>query len=122
MLYSLIVGVPPFNGRNANEIKSRILIGTYNSKHEKLLNRSPELQDLISKLLDVNIETRLSAKEALAHSWFIKENGRYLYSIIDKNSIVRILRIYFDILFKLNFSNLFLHLLFTIFPFLMKLK
>ena len=106
MLYSLIVGVPPFDGRNANEIKSRILIGTYNSKHEKLLSRSPELQDLISKLLDVNTETRLSAKEALAHPWFVKENGRYLYSNIDKNSIVRIIENLFRYTIQTKFQQL----------------
>lgn len=32
--------------------------------------RSPELQDLVTKLLEVNVEKRISAEEALQHPWF----------------------------------------------------
>ena len=106
ILYLLIVGTLPFNGKNDNEIRTRISNGTYNSKHEKLLNKSPELQDLVTKLLDVNTETRLSAKEALAHPWFVKENGRYLYSNIDKNSIVRTIENLFRYTIQSKFQQL----------------
>ena len=32
--------------------------------------RSPELQDLITKLLETDPKNRLSAKDALQHNWF----------------------------------------------------
>lgn len=36
-------------------------------------NVSNEAQDLISKLLELNVEKRLSAKEVLKHPWLIEK-------------------------------------------------
>lgn len=33
-------------------------------------NRSPEVKDLIKRMLDVNIETRISSSELVQHEWF----------------------------------------------------
>jgi serine/threonine protein kinase len=41
--------------------------------------RSKELQDLITGLLEIDPEKRLSAKEALAHSWFNNNNSNQTY-------------------------------------------
>ena len=62
--------------------------GEFNSKHIKMLNSSDEVQDLVKKLLEVNVKKRLSPSEALKHPWFKKFNGKSLYSNIDKKTII----------------------------------
>ena len=106
ILYMLIVGRAPFDGEDDDEIISRIKIGTYNTKHKKLLDKSPELQDLVKKLLDVNNATRLSAKQALDHSWFKKVNGRWLYSNFEESSILPYINNLFGYTFQSKFQQL----------------
>ena len=47
---------------------------------ERYVKHSEEVKDLVSRLLEKNIEKRLSAKEALNHPWFEKFGGRILFS------------------------------------------
>jgi calcium-dependent protein kinase len=88
ILYMLIVGRAPFDGQNDEEIIENIEKGEFNSKHKKLLNSSAEVQDLVKKLLEVNVKKRLSSSEALKHPWFKKFNGKSLYSNIDKETVM----------------------------------
>ena len=88
ILYMLIVGRAPFDGQNDEEIIENIEKGEFNSKHKKLLNSSAEVQDLVKKLLEVNVKKRLSSSEALKHPWFKKFNGKSLYSNIEKEKIL----------------------------------
>jgi calcium-dependent protein kinase len=84
----LIVGRAPFDGKTDEEIIENIEKGQFNSKHKKLLNSSEEVQDLVKKLLEVNVKKRLSSSEALKHPWFKKFNGKSLYSNIEKEKIL----------------------------------
>ena len=88
ILYMLIVGKAPFDGQNDEEIIENIEKGEFNSKHKKLLNSSIEVQDLVKKLLEVNVNKRLSSSDALKHPWFKKFNGKSLYSNIEKDKII----------------------------------
>ena len=88
ILYMLIVGRAPFDGKSDDEIIENIEKGEFNSKHIKMLNSSDEVQDLVKKLLEVNVKKRLSPSEALKHPWFKKFNGKSLYSNIDKKTII----------------------------------
>ena len=88
ILYMLIVGRAPFDGKSDDEIIENIEKGEFNSKHPKMLNSSDEVQDLVKKLLEVNVKKRLSPSEALKHPWFKKFNGKSLYSNIDKKTII----------------------------------
>ena len=72
ILYILLTGKAPFDGKNDHEIMHKIKNGLMDKKNEKLLNSSPECQNLIKSLLEVKIEKRLSAKDALNHIWFKK--------------------------------------------------
>lgn len=45
----------------------------YNIIFKVWSNISSEAQDLISKLLELNVEKRLSAKEVLKHPWLIEK-------------------------------------------------
>ena len=88
ILYMLIVGKAPFDGQNDEEIIENIEKGEFNSKHKKLLNSSFEVQDLLKKLLEINVNKRLSSSDALKHSWFKKFNAKSLYSNIEESKII----------------------------------
>ena len=79
ILYMTLVGVAPFDGKTDDEILRRIKIGKYNKHDERYVKHSEEVKDLVSRLLEKNIEKRLSAKEALNHPWFEKFGGRHLF-------------------------------------------
>ena len=80
ILYMTLVGAAPFDGKTDNDIIQRIKIGKYNKSDARFLEHSDEVKDLVSKLLEKDINKRLSAKEALNHPWFQKYGGRKLFS------------------------------------------
>ena len=88
ILYMLIVGRAPFDGKNDDEIIDNIKKGKFNDKHKKLLNASSEVQDLVKHLLQVNVKKRFSASDALKHPWFKKFNAKAIYFNIDKEQII----------------------------------
>ena len=80
ILYMTLVCAAPFDGRTDNDIFRRIKIGKYNTNNTSFNEHSEEVKDLVSKLLEKDIDKRLSAKEALNHPWFEKFGGRKLFS------------------------------------------
>ena len=80
ILYMLIAKKPPFNGKNNEDIFEKITNEDYNKHSTNLLEFSEEARDLIGKLLEKNIDKRLSAKEALNHPWFKEFNGRAAFA------------------------------------------
>lgn len=87
ILYMLICGRAPFDGADDDEIIANIRKGVFNYKHKKLLASSLDVQDLVKKLLEVNVAKRLSAAEALKHPWFAKFGGKSLYMNIEKEKV-----------------------------------
>ena len=87
ILYMLIVGRAPFDGKDDDEIIENISKGEFNSKHRKLVSASNEVQDLVKKLLEVDPVQRLSAAQALKHPWFTKFKAKSLYNNIEKEKI-----------------------------------
>ena len=79
ILYMTLVGVAPFDGPTDEDIIIRIKAGKYNKHDVRFVEHSEEAKDLVYKLLERNIEKRLSAKEALNHPWFEKYGGRNLF-------------------------------------------
>ena len=80
ILYMTLVGSAPFDGKTDDDIIRRVRIGKYNKSDARFLEHSDEVKDLVNKLLEKDIDKRLSAKEALNHPWFQKYNGRRLFS------------------------------------------
>ena len=70
ILYILLCGSPPFYGKNEKEIFSKILEGNFTFKHKIWNKISYEGKNLVKKLLELNPDKRLSAKEALEDDWF----------------------------------------------------
>ena len=101
ILYMALVGKAPFDGKDDDEIIHKIAKANYNNKDSKLLNHSSEVRDLLSKLLEKDINKRFSAKEALEHPWFEKFGGRSLFSNYKKEEVEP----YINNLFKYSFNS-----------------
>jgi len=72
ILYILLCGSPPFYGKNEKEIFKKIIEGNFTFRHKIWNKISTEAKNLVLKLLQVNPDKRLSAKEALEDIWFKK--------------------------------------------------
>ena len=70
LMYYLLVGRPPFDGKTENEVFDAILKKPLNLNIEELNHVSCECKDLISQLLERNINKRIKAKKALEHDFF----------------------------------------------------
>jgi len=103
VLFMLITGIPPFDGKNDKEIINSIQKGIYDINNKKLLKYSKDVQDLLSKLLEINVNKRLSSYEALNHPWFKNYFGRSLYSNFNIDDI----KIYIDNLINYKFQSKF---------------
>ncbi len=101
ILFILLTGKAPFDGKADNEIMHKIKNGIIDEHNPKLINASKECQDLIKRLLEVKIEKRLSAKEALAHDWFIKNKTLEILSEISNDKAMK----YIDNLLKYNVQS-----------------
>ena len=101
ILYMMLVGRAPFDGKDDEEIITKISSGEYNNKEPNLLKHSEEVRDLVKRLLQKDINKRYSAKEALNHPWFQKFGGRSLYSNFKREEIEP----YINNLFNYSFNS-----------------
>ena len=62
VLYVMLSGYPPFNGRNNLEILEKSKSGVYTFSHKPFRYCSLESKDLICKLIHKNPKKRLDAK------------------------------------------------------------
>ena len=69
ILYILLGGYPPFIENNQRELFRKIRKGEYEFHPEYWSNVSQEAKELISRLLTIDPNSRLSAKHALRHGW-----------------------------------------------------
>ena len=72
ILYMMLCGEAPFKGDTDEEIYSSIRRGIINFNQEEWDYISNDAKDLIKKLLTIDFNQRISAKEALNHSWIVK--------------------------------------------------
>jgi len=70
IIYILLCGYPPFYDDNVRRLFRQILKANYKFHNDTWGDVSDEAKDLISKLLVVKANQRLSADEVLAHPWF----------------------------------------------------
>ena len=101
ILYMTLVGRAPFDGKDDEEIINKISSVDYNKNEPRLVKHSPEVRDLVSKLLEKDIDKRYSAKDALEHPWFSKYGGRALFSNFNEDEI----KPYIDNLLKYTFNS-----------------
>jgi calcium-dependent protein kinase len=84
ILYILLSGRPPFDGKDDKEIIKKVRMGQYetscnHSFFNSLLLIAPEFKyvsrealDLLKKMLTYDPDRRISAEEALKHPWILK--------------------------------------------------
>ncbi len=71
LLFIMITGVPPFEGKTTDEIYEKISIGEY-SFNGREWDSMPEAKNLIYHLLQFDPNDRFDACEAVNHSFFNK--------------------------------------------------
>jgi len=89
ILYILLVGYPPFNAKNAIEMRRLVTKGVYSFQYSEWEDVSSEAKQLVSAMLTVDPTKRLTAKDALNHLWFKVDDD----DSIDKNSSARVSRL-----------------------------
>jgi calcium-dependent protein kinase len=85
----LITGCPPFDGEDNKKIMEKIKIGIFDKNNINYKNASFEVKDLISKLLVIDPNKRLTANQALQHPWLNKTKSNILYYNISKDEILK---------------------------------
>ena len=84
ILYILLSGRAPFTGQKDGDVLQKIKQGHYDLKRKPFDKISMEAKDLIKKCLEMNKNRRISAKEALNHPWFAKNNTKaYFCQVTD---------------------------------------
>ena len=80
IMYILLTRKLPFGGSTDEEIVSNIIYNNYN--HQRLTNCSFEAQELVSLLLDKNIDQRINAETALNHKFFQAHRVKEIFNDI----------------------------------------
>ena len=85
IMYILLTGRPPFNGQTEDEIMKKIKIGIFEMTKYPWGIISQEAKDLINDLLQVKLNKRITAEEALQHKWFSSKNVKQM----EHNNIIK---------------------------------
>jgi len=72
MMYIIICGYPPFFGDTDSEILNKVKAGVYDFPAEDWAQISADAKNLIKSCLEMDETKRISAEEALKHSWIGK--------------------------------------------------
>jgi calcium/calmodulin-dependent protein kinase (CaM kinase) II/calcium/calmodulin-dependent protein kinase I len=85
IIYILLGGYPPFIEQNQRELFRKIRKGQYEFHDEYWSAVSADAKDLISSLLTVDPNKRLSAEEAKKHKWMVKDGDVLAAQNLDTN-------------------------------------
>lgn len=87
ILYSMLCGYPPFDGKDNKEIVRRTLHGMLGFVGKAWEQVSDEAKDLVKKLLNRNQKERFTSEDVLDHPWIknAEEKSDEALSAISKN-------------------------------------
>ncbi|KAA8539022.1 hypothetical protein F0562_025714 [Nyssa sinensis] len=71
ILYIMLAGVPPFYGESPAETFEAVLRGNLRFPTRIFRSVSPEVKDLLRKMICKDVSRRLSAEQVLRHPWII---------------------------------------------------
>jgi calcium-dependent protein kinase len=74
ILYILLSGTPPFNGKTDSEIFSKVKQGRFDLTSPLWQEVSTQARDLITKMLVVDPAQRITAQEAVNHPWIREQS------------------------------------------------
>ena len=89
IMYILLSARPPFGGRDDEAIMERVAIGKYDLESPPFDRISKSALDLIRKLLNMDVNQRITAEEALNHPWFKEKKSQELYSQINDSVTIK---------------------------------
>ena len=84
LMYILLSGYAPFEGRTEGEIFKKAKRGLFNFYHEGFKSVSENAKDLIRQLLIVDTEKRITAENALKHPFFTDSFNVNLINLSEK--------------------------------------
>ena len=73
ILYILLSGRPPFDGKDDKEIVRKVKIGHYDLNLPEFKYVSREAIDMMKRMLTYDPDRRVSAEEAMRHAWITKK-------------------------------------------------
>lgn len=89
IMYLLLSGYPPFFSEDENELVELIKKGKFDMNGQDWQNISKDAKSLITSLLTVNPKKRISAEQAIKHSW-ISHLNEERNSEREKNNLLKI--------------------------------
>jgi calcium-dependent protein kinase len=92
ILYVMMTGTYPFNGRDQNEVFEKIKKGVYDLKLLEKQKCSEEVKDLIKKFLVYDHTKRLPILDALKHPWITQYKVNKNLDIVISDDIVQALK------------------------------
>ena len=69
ILFMMMSGCPPFSGPNDHAIIESVRRGEYKFDPRYWSDKSSEVKDLVSKLLEKDPKKRFTAAQAIGHKW-----------------------------------------------------
>lgn len=78
ILYNMIYGCLPFDGKDNEEIYKKISIGNFSFPRQGKIRISHEVKDLISKILVKDASKRLTIEKIKSHSWMKSKSLDYI--------------------------------------------
>lgn len=79
IMYIMLTGSPPFDGRDDDSILKHVSSGKYGTSSKNYKNLSNNAKDLIAKLLEYDSSKRITARNALSHPWFKSNEFNEVY-------------------------------------------
>ena len=97
MLFVLLCGYPPFNGRTNMEVMSKVRLGQFAFEGESWAPISDEAKSLIRRMLTKNYENRPTAEDCLKDPWLKKhQTAVSLSSVAVMKSLNNLRTFYID--------------------------
>ena len=75
IMYMLLAGFPPFNGRSVQEILANVCKAKISFKHSAFRSTSQRAKNLIRRMLTKNPADRISSEEALHDDWIERHHS-----------------------------------------------
>ena len=69
-MFIILCGYPPFNGKTSKEVINKVKREKISFEDLEWRNSSKEVKDLILRLLNRDLDKRITLDEALNHEWF----------------------------------------------------